>query len=65
MGLLVYVCASSLNLKRLTNMCITREKKRIKQSDRDFFSLRSQITGCPDDRKEEESTILPPTGYEN
>jgi len=48
-------------------MCITRRKrkKRIKQSDRDFFSLRSQITGCPDDRKEEESTILPPTGYEN
>jgi hypothetical protein len=31
-----------------------------------FFSLRSQITGCPDDRREEEeeSAILP-TGYEN
>jgi hypothetical protein len=44
-------------------MCIAK-KKEVKQSDRDFFSLRSQITGCPDDRREEELTILP-TGYEN
>ena len=44
----------SSNLKRLTNMCIVKKK----QSDRDFFSLWSQITG------REESTVLP-TGYEN
>jgi hypothetical protein len=42
----------------------SKKKEEVKQSDRDFFTLRSQITGCPDDRKEEESAILP-TGYEN
>lgn len=47
-----------------THKYVYSKKKEVKQSDRDFFSLRSQITGCPDDRREEELTILP-TGYEN
>ncbi len=53
----------SLNLKRLTNMCIAkkmRERERAKRSQAIwswFFSLWSQITDCPDDRKAEESTI--------
>jgi hypothetical protein len=47
-------------------MCIaTKKKKEVKQFDRDFFSLRSQITGCPDDRREEEESTILPTGYEN
>ncbi len=55
----------SLNLKRLTNICIAKTKS--SNPIVIFFSLRSQITGCPDDRREEEkeeSAILP-TGYEN
>lgn len=43
-----------------------KKEEEVKQSDRDFLSFWSQITDCPDDRREEEEELTRvPTGYEN
>jgi hypothetical protein len=47
----IYICASSIWISRDSQICVEQKKKKSSNPIVIFFSLRSQITDCPDDRR--------------